>query len=133
MMRWAWQLVSYLVALVLAACSDGEDTGQTRPPATAGTVDIHATATLVSCPSIASYTISPTRNLSALDVSLSVSITSPNGDIPTILWTATSGTFRSTDEQDTTYRCGQERAPAVQVRVSSGQCQDGVSFTLDCS
>lgn len=133
-MRSVRRLVSYSLTLGLAAaCSDGEDTGQTHPPATAGTVDIHATASLVACPSIASYTISPTRNLAALDVSLSVSVTSPNSDVPSILWTATSGSFRSTSEQDTLYRCGQERAPTVRVSVSSGQCQDSVSFTLDCS
>lgn len=127
--RWA---LTVLTTAASCGCGGGGDTVSPESHKDPGSIEVVATATYLKCPRIDSYTVSPVVNVAGLDVTLVASVSSAEV-VPSVSWTASSGTLRSADTSMAVYRCGEEAAPTVTLTVSAADCRDSTTLVLDCT
>ncbi len=117
----------------LCGCSGG-DGFRSSPTTTqpAGTIEVEATATVLKCPKIDSYSVSPVKYAAGVDVYASVTASSTSELTPAYSWVATSGTFSDPKSSVTKYRCGLEIGPTITLTVYGGDCAESVNIAMDC-
>lgn len=127
-------LIHACIAASLVSCSGGDGFVPAPGPNRRGHIDINASTTVIDCPKITSYTISPYENAANTDVLVTSTADVSYGMRPVFRWTATSGSFLQPDHQETTYHCGAEINPVITLSVTYGNCMDEISIEeLDCS
>ena len=118
----------------LGGCSGGEgfSNAPQQPPRIAA-VNVIATASLVKCPQIDGYSVSPAVHVAGEDVVLEVNVTATHGGTPAYSWTAQSGTFSSPSASTTHYRCGARSNASVTITIVYLDCTESIDIPIDCT